>query len=450
MLSRPLGEIASFVNGDRSSNYPSGTDFVPVGVPFVSAADLENGAVDWASTRKISEAAFDRLRSGKTLIGDLLFCLRGSLGKVARVQGRDRAAIASSLVIVRAKEAVLQDYLFYVLSGPVGQRAAEILNNGSVQGNISVRDLQRTPVPLPSLAEQKAIVEVLGALEDRIELNQRMNKTLEKIAQAIFRDWFVEFGPVRRKLAGVSDATKILGGLVPGENRAAELAQLFPSKFSPDGAPENWSRAFLGDYFALERGLSYKGEFLADEGNPMINLGCFLGRGRFSNESLKRYVGEYRPRHTVSIGDLVIANTDMTQDRVILGSPHIVEDCPDTQPLLFSHHVYAARPRSPGAEAWVQFFFYHLLQPAFRERAEGFATGTTVLALPKDAIERFEFVMPSEPLYLEFREIVGPLRARHAANQRECVTLAEARDYLIPRLMSGEVKVRDVARGLAA
>ena len=153
----------------------------------------------------------------------------------------------------------------------------------------------------------------------------------------------------------------------------------------------------MGAFFRLERGLSYKGAFLTEHGVSMINLGCFLGNGLFDREKLKPYSGEIRPRHRVRIGDLVLANTDMTQKRIVLGSPHVIS-AEDGDELIFSHHVYAARPTSVAARQWTFFFYFHLLQPEFRERAEGFATGTTVLFLPADAAERCTFVVPSEAL----------------------------------------------------
>ncbi|MDO8370313.1 MAG: hypothetical protein Q7T39_00140 [Polaromonas sp.] len=112
----PLSAVAGFINGDRSTNYPKGDDYVNEGVAFISAADLVNGRVDYSRARQISSAAYERLRSGKVQPRDILFCLRGSLGKMAYVQEQESSAIASSLVIVRAKESVDSRYLYYTLS----------------------------------------------------------------------------------------------------------------------------------------------------------------------------------------------------------------------------------------------------------------------------------------------------------------------------------------------
>jgi len=97
-----LGDVSSFINGDRSTNYPKGEDYVDNGIPFISAADLTDGCVQQNGVKRISMAAYERLRSGKIQHRDVLFCLRGSIGKLAYVQPNEVGAIASSLVIVRA------------------------------------------------------------------------------------------------------------------------------------------------------------------------------------------------------------------------------------------------------------------------------------------------------------------------------------------------------------
>ncbi|OYU51937.1 MAG: hypothetical protein CFE27_08690 [Alphaproteobacteria bacterium PA1] len=318
------------------------------------------------------------------------------------------------------------------------------LDVGSANPTLNRNHVHPVSIVWPSsVVEQQAISALLGSLDDKIELNRRMNETLETMAQAIFRDWFVDFGPVRRKMEGAIDPVVIMGGVVPDPARVAELTGLFPGTFTGD-LPDRWSSSTLGDHFRLERGLSYKGAFLHEDGLPMINLGCFLGGGSFSYGRMKGYKGEHKMRHLLKSGTLILANTDMTQNRIILGSPHIVQEGLCGEEVLFSHHVYAARPRFESSSAWARFFYFHLLQPEFRARAEGFATGTTVLALPKDAVEGLEFPVPSEELNAAFLSLVEPLLDRVTANELENRTLAETRDYLLPRLMSGEVSVRDV------
>jgi type I restriction enzyme S subunit len=162
-VASPLGEIpqgwghttfaqaAVFENGDRGKNYPSGSDFVAVGIPFINAGHLADGAVDPTGMNYILEEKFAQLRSGKIRKGDLLFCLRGSPGRTARTAGLCRGAIASSLVIIRPTERANEAFLYYTLSGEIGKRMASELDNGAAQPNVSVGSVQKYPLLLPPI-----------------------------------------------------------------------------------------------------------------------------------------------------------------------------------------------------------------------------------------------------------------------------------------------------------
>jgi type I restriction enzyme S subunit len=223
------------------------------------------------------------------------------------------------------------------------------------------------------------------------------------------------------------------------------LADLFPARFVESELgeiPEGWQIGRLGDLCDVEKGLSYKGEGLADDGGlPMVNLGCFGGGGVFKAENIKRYHGDFKERHIVSAGDLLVANTDMTQNRIILGSPALIPELDGQRRYLFTHHIFAFRFR-PGAERWRRYLYFTLLQPEFRAVAEGFATGTTVLALPRDGLLNLDLVMPPDPLLQAFEWQVEGLLAPTDTQRRQSRTIAAVRDALLPRLISGEVRVK--------
>jgi len=292
-------------------------------------------------------------------------------------------------------------------------------------------------VRVPNLSEQRAIAHILGALDDKIELNRQMNQTLEAIARALFKSWFVDFDPVRAKAAGEQPP-----GLAP------HIADLFPDELVESELgeiPKGWEVKYLGDLMSLDKGVSYKGAFLTTEGTPMINLGCFLGRGRFLEKSIKYYSGEYRQRHVVHAGDLVLANTDITQKREVLGSPALIPPSQDAEEMIFTHHVFAARFHQEET-AWKLFMYMLLLQDKFRDRATGFATGTTVLALPRDAVLGLEFIAPPLKLVLKFESVARQLIEKQWSNTVESRTLAVLRDTLLPKLISGELRVPDAER----
>jgi type I restriction enzyme S subunit len=286
---------------------------------------------------------------------------------------------------------------------------------------------------LPELPEQRAISHILAILDERIDLNRKMNATLEAIGQALFRSWFVDFDPVRAKAEGHSTG-------LPDH-----IAALFPDSFEEDEIgehPRGWKSAKLGDILSVDKGVSYKGEHLGS-GVPMINLGCFLGKGRFNASAIKRYSGDYKPRHTVPVGGLVVANTDITQRREVIGSPAIVPPIPGTNAALFTHHVFALRLDS-SAPHFKLFVYFLLLNDEFRDRAMGFATGTTVLALPKDAILDLKYPSPPNELVTTFNRIAGPLKEMQWRNAEVSQSLTSLRDTLLPKLISGQIRVGEI------
>jgi type I restriction enzyme, S subunit len=274
-------------------------------------------------------------------------------------------------------------------------------NDKSSVPGLNRNHLHLIPVTFPPLPEQRTIAEVLGALDDKIEINRRTNVTLESMARAVFRQWFVE---------------------------------------NPDST--RWKLSRIGDLGNLDKGVSYKGAFLTDEGMPMINLGCFQGKGKFKIENLKTYSGEYKERHTVKPGDIVLANTDITQKREVIGSPAIVPDYPAKE-YLFTHHTYALR-LTDNSPVLKNYLYFRLLQEEFRERAEGYATGTTVLALPRDAVLDYEISMPPADLLQKFYEQVHPMFQKVQSNIKESRMLGSLRDSLLPKLMRGEVRVSEL------
>ncbi len=171
-----LGEVAQFINGDRSKNYPSKSFRVDDGVPFINAGHLSNGDVDLTDMDYITPEHFDRLGGGKVERGDVLYCLRGSLGKCAVVQSIDRGAIASSLLIIRPSRRIAPRFIYLFLTSPLGARMIAMYDNGSAQPNLSAANVKKYILPLPPLAEQKRIVakvDELMALCDRLEAQQQ-------------------------------------------------------------------------------------------------------------------------------------------------------------------------------------------------------------------------------------------------------------------------------------
>ena len=187
-----LGEIALLINGDRGKNYPSQEDITDDGeVPFVNAGHLNGKNIDYSDMNYISQEKYEKLSSGKFEKGDILYCLRGSLGKKAIVNDEVRGAIASSLVIIRPdRKKVNGDYLMFSLDAPTIREQLTKANNGSTQPNLSASSVREFRIELPTLLVQKDVVEKLTKLQHVIEKRQNQINLLDKLVKARFVELF--------------------------------------------------------------------------------------------------------------------------------------------------------------------------------------------------------------------------------------------------------------------
>lgn len=155
---KSLGEVSSFENGDRGTNYPSKAARTTSGVPFINAGHLSDDGIDFKTMDYISRERFNLLSNGKIQREDILFCLRGSLGKFASVGGLTEGAIASSLVIVRPGRAVLSEYIVTYFRSSLCAEMIDRFKNGAAQPNLSAQSLRRFIIPVPSLPQQELVV----------------------------------------------------------------------------------------------------------------------------------------------------------------------------------------------------------------------------------------------------------------------------------------------------
>jgi type I restriction enzyme S subunit len=416
---------------------PMVSEYVPHGIPFLRSQNVEPLRISESDLKFITPNFHERLKKSALSPGDVVIVRTGKPGACAVIPRRLPVANCSDLVIVRCGPNLDPRFLAYYVNSAASHHVDSQLV-GAVQQHFNVGAARKILMRLPTLIEQRAIAHILGTLDDKIELNRRMNETLEAIARALFKSWFVDFDPVRTKGEGRNPSLpKPLADLFPDCLEDSELGKI----------PKGWGAHPLGDLLSLDKGLSYKGQFLTEHGVPMVNLGCFLGRGRFAEKAIKKYSGEYKSRHVVNPRDLVLANTDITQKREVIGSPAIVPPQANLSELIFSHHVFAARFHK-GAEFWKMFVYFLLLQDDFRSRAAGFATGTTVLALPRDAVLNVRFPTPPRALVTAFDEVTRPILEREWKSAEESRTLAVLRDTLLPKLISGELRVKDARRFL--
>jgi type I restriction enzyme S subunit len=331
----PLGELCDPARGITYGIVKVG-DFVAGGVPVIRGGDIRNGRIVFDNEKRVTEEISQQFQRTILKGGEIVINLIAEPGHTAIVSPELAGAnVSRDVGVIPLSDTVDHRYVDYCLKSPMAVHWLTSRLQGSVTQKVNLGTLRDLPIPTPGLDEQRAIAHVLGTLDDKIELSRRMSETLEVITRTLFKSWFVDFDPVRAKAEGRD----------PGLPQP--LADLFPARLIDSDLgeiPEGWEVRRLGDLADIDKGLSYKGAGLAEDGGlPMVNLGCFAGGGIFKAENIKRYRGDYKDRHLVRSGDLVLANTDVTQQRVILGSPALVPELNGESRFLFTHHTFAFR-----------------------------------------------------------------------------------------------------------
>ena len=329
-------------------------------------------------------------------------------------------------------------FLFYYISPQYQDFLRSRTVHGATVDRLLLTDFPAFQLPVPPLIEQQAIGVILGALDNKIELIRRMNRTLEEMARALFRSWFVDFNPVHAKAAGL-----------PPAHMDAATAALFPDRLGEDGLPAGWVNEPIGDHFRAKRGLSYKGSGLCKlgEGLPMHNLNSIFEGGGYKTDGIKFYKGPTQPRHAICGGDLIVANTEQAFDHELIGYSALVPS--HYGPMgVFSQHLFKIdrKPSSPLSREWLHFA---LCTSATGTIVRSFSNGTTVNMLPPDAFELPLITVPTGAVVAAFNDTVRPMISRQEAAEVETQTLASLRDTLLPKPMSGEIRVRDAERAVA-
>ncbi|GAB4318733.1 MAG: hypothetical protein Kow00127_10780 [Bacteroidales bacterium] len=282
------------------------------------------------------------------------------------------------------------------------------------------------------------------------------------MARAIFKSWFVDFDPVRAKIAAkaagrdperaamlaISGKTEEQVERLSAEQKKnlAEIAALFPDAMQDSELgeiPRGWEVANLGDKIKTVKGRSYKSTELLDSDTALVTLKSFARGGGYRPDGLKPYVGPYKPEQVVQPGELVVACTDVTQAAEVVGRPAIVRSNRHFKTLVASLDTLILRPIVQD----VTHAFLYFLGGTERFKAHMYShtTGTTVLHLAKNAVPLFQYVHPGKELVQMFDRIAAPNLNRIAAAATESDMLTELRDTLLPKLVSGEIELPDKA-----
>ncbi len=384
------------------------SEYVPNGVPFFRSKEV----IDKYNKREvvtelfITEERFADIKGkfGVPVADDILLTSVGTLGIPYLVKENDRFYFKDgNLTWFRnfEKSQINVQYFFIWLQSKIGKSKLDEITIGSTQPALTISGLKEIEILLPSLPEQLRISETLSSLDDKIDLLHRQNKTLEALAETLFRQWFVE------------------------------------------EAEESWEEGLLGEFISIKHGYAFKGVYISSEPTNLILVtpGNFKIGGGFKFDKFKYYTSKEFPNNYIfKTGDLIVTMTDLSVDGDTLGSPALI-------PENYLNELYLHNQRVGKVEFKIEigknFIYYLLKTKEYQWFILGGASGTAIRHTSPTSICSFAFRIPTKEKILAFENFANDLEEKNKRNETQIKTLTRLRDTLLPKLMSGEVRVEN-------
>ena len=395
-------------------------DYVPIGTPIVTVEHLGDNRILHDNVPRVSDSDRDRLKRYELKQGDIVFSRVGSVDRRALVGETEEGWLFSGRCLrVRADtdkiDPVFLSYFFGLETFKEHIRAIAV---GATMPSLNTRLLSDVSVFYPPLEEQRAIAHILGTLDDKIELNRRMNETLDGMARALFKSWFVDFDPVRAKMDGRWRRGLSLPGM------PAELYDLFPDGMAESELgeiPAGWEIRRVGESFNLTMGQSPPGSTYNEDGE---GLPFFQGNADFGF----RYPD--KRRYCTAPTRIARPNDTLVSVRAPVGAINMAwEEC------CIGRGVAALR-HSSGSTSFTYYSVW-----ALQEEIQQYEhTGTVFGAITKRQFESLQVIEPPADLVGRFENQVQALDQRIRLCVSVSRTLTDQRDTLLPRLVSGELQ----------
>jgi len=420
-----LADVIELVSGGTpKTNIP---EYWNGNIPWLSVADFNTG-FRWVSSAEKHITERGLYESAAKLLSerDIIISARGTVGALAQLA--KPMAFNQSCYGVRGRRGIADtDFIYYFLRQAVAEMKQ--VAHGGVFDTITRDTFKLIRLSLPPLPEQRAIAHILGTLDDKIELNRKQNETLEAMARALFKAWFVDFEPVRAKMEGRWQRGQSLPGL------PVHLYDLFPDRLVESELgeiPEGW------EWVPASRLIEFNPPETLRKGTvaPYIEMSALPTSGSWPEPPVLRPFGSgMRFRN----GDTLLARITPCLEN---GKTAFVQCLPDNAVGWGSTEFIVMRPRHPVPK---EFGYLLARDEAFRAHAIRSMTGTSGRQrVQADSVAAFPVAMPSnEDLWQEFARVVSPAFKSIKANAETVETLAQLRDTLLPKLISGELRIAD-------
>ena len=390
------------------------------GVPLIRTTDIDELGINYSNLKYVTKEFHQKNKKSQIKQGDLIIARHGENGK-ANVFKEDFSAQVLNAVIIEPDQNKLDSNLLkYYFDSPFIKKQILGVVKGSVQGVINTSHISDVLIPINEDINYKGLSKLINNLDTKIELNNRINAELDAMAKTLYDYWFVQFD--------FPDANgkpyKTSGGkMVWNEELKREI-------------PEGWEVNELRSVIEIQRGISYTSKEINGDGVPMINLNSFNLDGTYKSAGVKMYSGKFSEKNIVKSGDLLIAATDVTRNADIIGRAILVPNYYN-EDLVFSMDIAKIISKNIPASFLMMLFnsdHYH-------NYIKWYATGTLVLHLNLDGINRYKTELPPISLSKKYNEFYLPIANRIYMTAKENEKLTELRDWLLPMMMNGQVQI---------
>jgi type I restriction enzyme S subunit len=392
---------------------------------------MKEGRIDLSGVRRISSEHFrEWTRKAKPQEHDVVLSRRCNPGESAYVPAGLDFALGQNLVLLRADGSkIYPAFLRWLVRGPAWwEQVGHFINVGAVFDSLKCADIPKFTTPLPPLPEQKVIARILGTLDDKIELNRRMNATLEGMARALFQSWFVDFDPVHAKAAGRQPS-----------GMDAPTAALFPASFQDSALgeiPSSWSVCKLKSLTSkIGSGATPRGgsDVYVDEGPALIR-----SQNVYDHEFTWAGLARLSEKSATELRNVMVVKNDILFN---ITGDSILRTCvvdPTVLPARVNQHVAIIRADQTVSARYLHLY---LVQPTMKSFLIGLSAGATRHAITKGQLDSINVPRPPNDIMAAFDKLTSPLFDQIDANRAQSRTLATLRDTLLPRLLSGELQV---------
>jgi type I restriction enzyme S subunit len=407
-----LGNFAKIKGGKRM---PKGKQLIELknNHPYIRVRDINDGFINKDNLLYVPDDIYPDISKYTVNNGDLIISIVGTLGLVASTDNElDGANLTENAAKILIDDPRLDSkYLEYFLRSRQGKYQIRKNTVGSTQPKLPLYGIKNIDVPIPDIKEQKRIAHILGTFDDKIERNQRMNETLESIARALFKSWFVDFDPVRAKMAGEPYP-------LPDEVMALFPDELVESELGP--IPKGWEVGKLGDEFNVTMGQSPPGSSYNEEG---VGIAFYQGRTDFGFRYPSNRVYCTEPKRFAETGDTLVSV------RAPVGDINMAnEKC------CIGRGVAAIRHKS-GA---ISYTYYSMLD--LQRRFKQFeAEGTVFGSINRNDLENFDCVVPNNNVVRKFEKYCKTLDENIYINNDLTIILGSTSENLLAKLLSSEI-----------